>query len=173
MLKPWNQLEGQFFRVDVGTSKSSAMSSTAQATTIYFCTDGSIVLNGVEMGYRATTTQPDLTPYAKTDGSRPITGAQKFTHFTSIQHTYNGYSVLFRNDGDNFYIMLTNKGSNDFNSFRPIRINIKTGDVELCGGKLYVDHDGEVRIPGALRVGKLIQSVAADEPMTLEEKVEG
>lgn len=91
-------------------------------------------------------------------------GAQKFTYFTSIQHTYNGYSVLFRNDGDNFYIMLTNKGSNDFNSFRPIRINIKTGDVELCCGKLYIDHDGEVRIPGALRVGQLIQSVAADEP---------
>lgn len=36
--------------------------------------------------------------------------------------------------------------------------------VVLCCGKLYIDHDGEVRIPGALRVGQLIQSVAADEP---------
>lgn len=122
------------------------------------------MLNGVEMGYRATTTQPDLTPYAKTDGSRPITGAQKYTYFTSIQHTYNGYSVFFRNDGSNFYILLSNKNANDFNSLRPFRINLLTGDVELCGGKIIIDHDGEVRIPGTLRVGNLLRSLSDETP---------
>lgn len=140
------------------------MSSTANPSMVYFCTDGSIVLNGVEMGYRATTTQPDLTPYAKTDGSRPITGAQKYTYFTSIQHTYNGYSVFFRNDGSNFYILLSNKNANDFNSLRPFRINLLTGDVELCGGKIIIDHDGEVRIPGTLRVGNLLRSLSDETP---------
>lgn len=164
MLKPWNQLEGKPIRFDVGTTKSSAMSSTANPSMVYFCTDGSIVLNGVEMGYRATTTQPDLTPYAKTDGSRPITGAQKYTYFTSIQHTYNGYSVFFRNDGSNFYILLSNKNANDFNSLRPFRINLLTGDVELCGGKVIIDHDGEVRIPGTLRVGNLLRSLSDETP---------
>lgn len=140
------------------------MSSTANPSMVYFCTDGSIVLNGVEMGYRATTTQPDLTPYAKTDGSRPITGAQKFTYFTSVQHTYNGYSVFFRNDGSNFYILLSNKNVNDFNTLRPFRINLLTGDVELCGGKIIIDHDGEVRIPGTLRVGNLLRSLSDETP---------
>ena len=100
MLQPWKNLEGKYYRIDVGTAKSTAMSSTANASTIYFCTDGSIVLNGVEMGPKYST--PDLSPYLKTDGSRAMTNTLKINTWNALEHTMGGYKVFFRNDGANF-----------------------------------------------------------------------
>ncbi|RLM25322.1 hypothetical protein BIY29_07360 [Brenneria alni] len=44
-----------------------------------------------------------------------------------------GYGAIFRNDGSGFYILLTNKdaASGAFNSLRPLRINLATGDIEF------------------------------------------
>lgn len=161
MLQPWNNLEGKYYRIDVGTAKSTAMSSTANASTIYFCTDGSIVLNGTEMGPKYST--PDLSPYVKTDGSRPMTNTLKINTWNALEHTMGGYKVFFRNDGANFFVMLSNKNGSTYNSFRPLYIELATGDVYLCGGKLIVKNSGDVIVNGTLYASNIVKSVAADE----------
>lgn len=160
MLQPWKNLEGKYYRIDVGTAKSTAMSSTANASTIYFCTDGSIVLNGVEMGPKYST--PDLSPYLKTDGSRAMTNTLKINTWNALEHTMGGYKVFFRNDGANFYVMLSNKNGSSFNSLRPIRIDIVTGDVHFCGDKLSVYHNGDVYVRGTLHASNVVKTLEAD-----------
>ena len=43
-------------------------------------------------------------------------------------------SVIFRNDGSYFWMLLTNVGDPDggFNGYRPFRLNLSTGDLALC-----------------------------------------
>lgn len=49
MLKPWTDLKGQNFRVDVGTSTDDALNASSDnASRIYLTSDGDIVMNGVQ-----------------------------------------------------------------------------------------------------------------------------
>lgn len=74
-----------------------------------------------------------------------------------------GYKVFFRNDGANFYVMLSNKNGSSFNGLRPIRIDIATGAVHFCGDKLSVYHNGDVYVRGTLHASNVVKAVAADE----------
>lgn len=74
-----------------------------------------------------------------------------------------GYKVFFRNDGANFYVMLSNKNDSSYNSLRPIRIDIVTGDVHFCGDKLSVYNNGDVYVRGTLHASNVVKAVAADE----------
>lgn len=46
---------------------------------------------------------------------------------------YGGYEVYLRNDGSNFWILLSDKNGTAFNSFRPFKINLETGRAEMQG----------------------------------------
>lgn len=50
--KPWKDLEGHYFRIDVGSTAAAAMQGDPY--TIYYTTDGYIVLNGEMMGRTIT-----------------------------------------------------------------------------------------------------------------------
>ncbi len=52
------------------------------------------------------------------------------------------YGLIHRNDGDNYYMLLTASGDQygTWNTLRPFRINNGTGDVYLGNGALFVDH---------------------------------
>lgn len=52
MIKPWQDLEGTYFRVDVGTSTEEAINGTVSdaAGYIFFTTDNDIVMNGEKFG---------------------------------------------------------------------------------------------------------------------------
>ena len=61
----WSSLEGQYFRMDVGTTKANALSATDN-TILHLCTDGAIVMNGETIAER----NPDLSGYMpKTGGT--------------------------------------------------------------------------------------------------------
>lgn len=56
---------------------------------------------------------------------------------TAFRLSYGSYGVLLRNDGADFYILLTAKGqaaSGNFNSLRPFRVNLSTGKVYMQNG---------------------------------------
>lgn len=56
------------------------------------------------------------------------------TNPTGIRWAYGNYGTLFRNDGDNFYILFTDSGgalTGSWNSLRPFRISLTTGDVTM------------------------------------------
>lgn len=74
-----------------------------------------------------------------------------------------GYKVFFRNDGANFYVMLSNKNGSSFNGLRPIRIDIATGDVHFCNNVLSVYNNGDVYVRGTLHASNVVKAVAADE----------
>lgn len=59
----WSSLEGNFFRIDVGTSKASALSVTDN-TILHICTDGAIVMNGETIAER----NADLSGYMQKSG---------------------------------------------------------------------------------------------------------
>jgi hypothetical protein len=42
--------------------------------------------------------------------------------------------VLFRNDGSNFWLLITDKGTDGYNDLRPFRLELSTGKVWLNGG---------------------------------------
>ncbi|MCY1699473.1 phage tail protein [Lelliottia sp. SL45] len=54
----------------------------------------------------------------------------------SFRSVYGNYGVFWRNDGTNFYLMLTDSGEQygDYNSLRPFAVNLATGAVTI--GKL-------------------------------------
>jgi hypothetical protein len=58
------------------------------------------------------------------------------------------YSTILRNDGADFYILVTNSGDPDgsWNNFRPVRMNLATGNMYLCNGNLFVASTGNVGI---------------------------
>lgn len=56
------------------------------------------------------------------------------TYPTGIRWAYGNYGTLFRNDGDNFYILFTDSGgalTGSWNSLRPFAISLTTGDVTI------------------------------------------
>lgn len=56
------------------------------------------------------------------------------TNPTGIRWAYGDYGTLFRNDGQDFYILFTDSGgalTGSWNSLRPFRISLTTGDVTM------------------------------------------
>ncbi|WP_339385701.1 hypothetical protein [Xenorhabdus sp. PB30.3] len=66
-----------------------------------------------------------------------------------------GYGVFLRLDGENFYILQTNKNDSkgSWNNFRPFSINMKTG-------KVLLDH--ETKVNGNLLIGSTGTTIAQD-----------
>ena len=68
------------------------------------------------------------------------------------------YGIMFRNDGSNSYLLLTNSGDQygSWNSLRPFYISNTTGNVTLGNGALFVTHGGNVGVgttsPGSYKL---------------------
>ncbi|MEL4887816.1 hypothetical protein N6P31_12160 [Pectobacterium betavasculorum] len=62
-----------------------------------------------------------------------LTGALISTVADALRLINGGYGAIFRNDGSDFYILLTNKDAAyaAWNNLRPFRINMATGNVEF------------------------------------------
>lgn len=56
----WKSLEGQFFRLDVGTSKADSLADTANDAVLHICTDNALVMNGEIVAEKNLPTVADL-----------------------------------------------------------------------------------------------------------------
>lgn len=155
MREPWRNLEGRFFKIDVGTTRASAMSSTS-STTVYFTTDGYIVLNGEEIanaqfdstqkqrlnnsvqksGDTLTGRFKCASPYSYIDASSSspdlvYAGPDKPNGFVSQGSTDIGSRLIFRNDGSYFF-MIFQKPEGGFGE-RPFYVDLKTKLVNVTG----------------------------------------
>lgn len=63
----------------------------------------------------------------------------------SIRYRYWNHSLINRQDGSNFYMLLTNSGDQDwsFNWYRPFRIWMWNWDVALDGDTIYVNANSD------------------------------
>lgn len=74
--RPWEELEGQRLRIDVGSTKEEALASQENST-IYFTKDKSIVMNGVAFSY-GTAKQPVMVNVCRAIPTRPRKGQVYF-----------------------------------------------------------------------------------------------
>jgi hypothetical protein len=67
------------------------------------------------------------------------------------------YSMILRNDNTSFWALLTNADDPDgsYNSLRPLRIMLNTGDLSLGNNALFVKHGGNVGIGTTSPAAKL------------------
>lgn len=81
-------------------------------------------------------------------GNISASGEIKTTAANGFRITQDGYGAFFRNDGMNFYCLLTNKNDANgvFNDLRPFAINLESGLVSMGAGSLYVKNAGNVGI---------------------------
>jgi trimeric autotransporter adhesin len=58
------------------------------------------------------------------------------------------YSTIIRNDGTDFYLLVTNSGDPDgiWNNFRPLQMNLATGNLYFGSGTLCVQQGGNVGV---------------------------
>ncbi|WEF13664.1 tail fiber protein [Pectobacterium actinidiae] len=62
-----------------------------------------------------------------------LTGELLLSAANALRLIYGDYGVIIRNDGNRFYLLLTNKGdkTGSYNSLRPLDINLATGDITV------------------------------------------
>ncbi|WP_374940487.1 phage tail fiber protein [Pectobacterium carotovorum] len=107
---------------------------------------GSLYVSGTlhEAGQRVYSpnnkpTPEDIGTYSKNEGDArylklsggEVTGELQLSSANALRLDYGDYGVIFRNDGNRFYLMLTNKGDKkgSFNTLQPFDINLSTGDL--------------------------------------------
>ena len=150
---------GQATRLWVGQSFSSSgcndfyvgssVSATANDTSLYsakIARSGDSYFNGGNVGIG--TTEPgqklDVSGNIKANGELISTR----TSANNARFIAGNYGVIHRNDGTNYYVLLTAFGDQygSWNSLRPFRINDASGDVMLGNNAFYVQHAGNVGI---------------------------
>ncbi len=70
------------------------------------------------------------------------------TNSNQARFIYGNYGLIHRNDGSNYYILLTASGDQygSWNTLRPFSINVSSGNVSIGSGALNVIHGGNVGI---------------------------
>lgn len=68
-----------------------------------------------------------------------IIDSSSLNQLTLCSSSTTGYGVIFRNDGSNFYLLLTASGSplGSWNSLRPLSINMSTGGLYSANGQTF------------------------------------
>ncbi|MFW5408089.1 phage tail protein [Pectobacterium brasiliense] len=106
-----------------------------------------------------------------------LTGNLMSTAADVLRMGYGGYSAILRQDGGGFYILLTNKGDANgaFNSLRPLRIDMATGNIEFghnANASVLLEKGQRVYSPNnkptAADVGALTDVLAAQKYAQLE-----
>lgn len=77
------------------------------------------------------------------DAMDPASGSGQF------RIKYGNYGIIFRNDGANFYMLLTPSGSTNgsFNTLRPLWINLSTGAISFDGTGVGSSFGGNISAP--------------------------
>lgn len=132
MKKPWKDLEKSYYRIDVGSTRAEAMSSSTPASTLFLTTDGYIIINGQEIANARydSTAEERLSHavrddgatlngiYTLGDGSRSrldagkspdllIAGPEK-PNILVMQANDPTRSLTFRQDGNYFFMIFRN-----------------------------------------------------------------
>lgn len=69
--------------------------------------------------------------------------AQGINYGGQFNAVYNDYGVMLRNDGKNFYILLSDSGNvTSYNSLRPFTVNLSSGEVTLGTAVNFLDWGG-------------------------------
>lgn len=77
-------------------------------------------------------------------------------YIANIRMIEGGYGCMFRNDGGNTYVLLTNNGdpTGMWNDLRPLRIANSTGDVYFANDKFQILHNtGNIITSGKIGIG--------------------
>ena len=79
------------------------------------------------------------------------------TSQNSFRMVQGNYGIFGRNDGSDYYMMLTSSGSpyGSYNALRPFRINLSSGEVYIGDTSLYVANAGNVGVGTTLPSYKL------------------
>ena len=87
-----------------------------------------------------------------------VTGEITSRSPNSFRLRQSSYSTILRNDNTDFYLLLTNSGSPDgtWNSLRPFRVNLATGNTILGDGALTVNHGGNIGIGTTSPAGRMV-----------------
>lgn len=90
------------------------------------------------------------TPGMKLDivGSLRSTGELISTNSNQARFIAGNYGLIHRNDGSNYYMLLTNSGDQygSWNTLRPFSIANASGSVNIGNSALFVQHGGNVGI---------------------------
>lgn len=88
------------------------------------------VTNSTQLGSVAAAT------YARKDQGNEFTGEVQSSPPNGFRLTYGSYGVMLRNDGSDFYLLVTASGDKygSWNSLRPFQFNLATGAVTINGG---------------------------------------
>lgn len=82
-------------------------------------------------------------------GSISASGEIKTTSANAFRSVYGGYGAIFRNDGEGFFLLLTDKNNaeDSFNSLRPLYVQFETGTIRIGGtSALTVQDEGNIGI---------------------------
>lgn len=154
MKRPWRDIEKQYYRIDIGSTRTQAMSSSAPETTLFLTTDGYICMNGVELGNaQMTSARITRTDHAVQDTGDSLSGVYVMgnsntiidatsspdlivsdAHKPNVIVSQNGdinTRVTLRNDGNYFFMILTE--SNGGYGARPFYIDLKQKVVHVTG----------------------------------------
>jgi long-tail fiber proximal subunit len=115
--------------------------STYDTLAMFIRADGNVGIGNAAPGYPLDVT-----------GAIRASGALISTNANQARMISGNYGVIHRNDGTNYYILLTASGDQygSWNTLRPFRINDASGDVFLGNNSLYVVHGGSVGINTSL-----------------------
>lgn len=89
------------------------------------------VTNSTQLGGVAAST------YARKDQGNEFTGGEvQGAAANAFRLTFGSYGVILRNDGSDFYMLVTNSGDKygAWNALRPFQFNLATGAVTINGG---------------------------------------
>lgn len=134
----------------------TSFNGTADITTAYWGPTRTITLTGAITGSASTNGSGNITinttydtgnitdldnRYVNITGDT-MTGELKNKYNNAYRLAYGNYGVIHRNDGNNYYILLTNSGealNGSYNSLRPFYINLSSGLVTF-GNNILVNN---------------------------------
>ncbi len=132
----------------IGTNTNVDLHLQSQGTgAVYTYTNGSIrtaVHGNGNVGIGTTDPQRAL----DVTGAIRASNEMQSTNNIAFRQVFGNYGLMHYTDGSNYYMLLTNAADQygGWNSLRPLRVSVITGDVFMGNDALTVKHGGNVGI---------------------------